>query len=368
MNTPKPAILLIDDKQEVLNGLAIALRERLNADEADINLWCPSERDTDVEASFKQHCGDRTVLVVTDNDLTTSGLRGLFGPSIVAWSQAAAIPVGDFSRGNKDTNPKEPNLFELRVPPNDSEGSAHIANLFRGFLELRSALRTNTDGLNSPRRMSAALASALGRPQADSQFALYMTRLGAANASLVEYVRHLDKTDPPDFDAIIDLAVYITGHVLANAILRFPGPILSIDSLCAYCGTSIDEKTEIENLFIEAKYSGPFSGMGSFYWREDIDKKLDFGAEALAAGAEVGDSVAQYNRAVVEAWLKRPLAKHGCKRCDGDRGGFWCPFTKRPVCDRSDCSVPSSIWVPQGATLTRVERDFYDELAPLLGF
>ena len=126
----------------------------------------------------------------------------------MAWSQAAAIPVGDFSRGNKNVPPKEPNLFELRVPPTDAEGSAYIANIFRGFRDFEGgALRADADGLKSRRSMAASLASALGRPQADSQFALYMARPGDSElvSSSLAFVGSVGKTPSPDPNALADL-------------------------------------------------------------------------------------------------------------------------------------------------------------------
>lgn len=55
----------------------------------------------------------------------------------------------------------------------------------------------------------------------------------------------------------------------------------------------------------------------------------------------------------------RPLANHVCPRdgCGGRRGGFLCPFTFRTVCTRIDCSIAASGWIPQGAQLSRVERE-----------
>jgi len=361
----KPAILIVDDTDEVIAGITSSLQKCLPADAVDINSWSPSTSDEDPEKAFQDRCEARTVLVVTDYDLTTKGLRGLFGPSIVAWSQNAAIPVGDFSRGKKQNAQAEPNLFELRVPSNDAEAGPFIANLFEGFQSLRAGLSADDAALKARRNMAATLAELLGRPNLESQFTLYMARLGAANSSLLDSIRKIGAESEPDTNEIAHLMTYIMGHVLANSVLRFPGPLLSGAALCAYCACSIDEAAALAPSFEAALYAGPFSGLGPYYWRDDVDRLLDAGLEAL--GEVDASSFAESNRAVVEVWLKRTLKSHDCDRCGGTRGGFWCPFKLRPVCDRSDCSVPSSSWVPQGAQLTRVERDFYDELSPLLG-
>ena len=60
----------------------------------------------------------------------------------------------------------------------------------------------------------------------------------------------------------------------------------------------------------------------------------------------------------------------GCTRdgCGGTKGGFSCPFTRRAVCERVDCSSTASSWVPSGAYACRVERDsLRGERAPILG-
>ncbi|MDP2181010.1 MAG: hypothetical protein Q8K99_00375 [Actinomycetota bacterium] len=363
--TDLPSILLIDDNEQLLEGLSAKLRERLGDEPVDIQTWMPATVDEDPEASFKARINDNTVFVVTDYDLTSKGLRGLFGVSIVAWSQMAAVPVGDFSRGHRESLPKEPNLFALKVPPNDEEGATFIAAIYFGFRALAAGLQQQPELLREKRSLAGVLAALLNRPHLESQFALYMSRLGAANAGLIERLRTLSVEEDHDLHAMQKLMSYLLGHVLANSILRFPGPLLSDQALTAYCATSMAEADALAGVFADARYDGPFSGVGRFFWREDVDATV----EGLGAGPDPDnfEGFADFNRAVVETLLARKLANHDCGRCGGVKGGFWCPFMKRPVCERGDCSVPSSSWIPQGALLTRVERDFYDELAPLMG-
>lgn len=360
----KPSILLIDDNEIVLRGLHDKLSELLPATEVEIRTWTPTTADNDLSAVFESKVDNDTVLVVTDYDLTTS-VKGLFGLSFVGWCQNKSIPVGDFSRGNIAALPKEPNLFEFRVPPNDIDGARFIASTFRGFQAIRKAIAGDPEILSARRSLAAVLATLLGREHLDSQFALYMSRLAAANSALVQRLRDFAGPQVPDDSDKIQLLTYLLGHVLLNAILKFPGPILSDKSLCAYMATSVEEFEHIAPIFAEASYDGPFSEVGQYFWREDVDVILDkIGAEI--AGEDF-DTFADYNRRAVETVLGRPLRLHGCERCGGKGGGFLCPFTQRPVCQRPDCSVPASSWIPQGAQLSRVERDFYDEWAPLLG-
>jgi len=94
--------------------------------------------------------------------------------------------------------------------------------------------------------------------------------------------------------------------------------------------------------------------------------------QAVLEGLEAGEAaenatVGEMNRAALEKQLGAVLPRHGCTRCQGQNGGFYCPFTKRAVCLRSDCSVGSNGWIPPGARLCRIEKDYFDEWSPLLG-
>ncbi|GEM_PF-1142171 len=363
-----PSILLVDDTRDLLEGLAEGLSKLLPKEVVEIRQWMPSSNDDTPQEVFDSKVDLNTILVVTDYDLTSQGVKGLFGLTIVGWCQKRSIPVGDFSRGNATALPKEPNLFELRIPTAEADAANFIAAAFSGFLAIRDAITGDPDLLTSKRSLASVLAALLERPHLDNQFALYMTRLGASNSSLVQRLRDFaDPAESPDDNDKVQVLTYVLGHVLLNSILKFPGPILSQRALCAYLGTAETEASALKEVFAGASYSGPFSGSGDYYWREDVDLILDEKGEALRDRSfeDFGDM----NRAIGELALGRELATHVCERdgCGGKKGGFVCPFTHRPVCQRADCSVAASSWIPQGAQLSRVERDFYDEWAPLLG-
>lgn len=365
MTMPKPSVLLVDDVQASLTGLGDRLRQLFGSD-ADLVTWRPTPADGPTRKAFEERIDHRTALVITDYDLTKS-VNGLFGLSIVAWCQSKFIPVGDFSRANLDELPREPNLFELRVPTDYNQAAHFIDNVLKGFQFIRAWIGQTPDVIKEPKSLAAVLSALLEKPHAEPMFAAYMTKLGTANSALLQAIKGFaDPEKSPTDDEKLRILTYVLGHVLVNAVLKYPGPIVSIEALCAYLGTSLDEREALSEIFEEAKYEGPFGHSGNYYWHETIDATLDDMA------GEVGDqnfeSLAEYNRHIVESRLLRPLAKHECKRCDGVKGGFWCPFTARAVCERGDCSAPSSSWIPSGAFLSRVELDFHDEWAPILGY
>jgi hypothetical protein len=363
--TAQTSVVLIDDKEAPLHEFEHALNEYLASENVVVRIWRPSNGE-DPRETFDELVDANTILVVTDYDLTRAGLTGLFGVSIVSWCQSRFIPVGNFSRGNVDNLPREPNLFELRVPTDIPEAAGYTATMYRGFKDVRDKLRNGAAEANGADSPAQALAEVIGRRPLEGQIALYMSLLGAANASLLDSLRGVPSPnrEVPKADKV-SLLSYVVGHVLANAVLRYPGPILSEQALCAYLATTGAEGVNVETIFNSAKYTGPFSTGRNFYWRSDVDAIITNYASAI--GDASFETSGEFNRAVVENILDRPLEDHECRRCSGSKGGYLCPFTERPVCERGDCSVAANSWIPSGADVCRVERDFYDEWAPLLG-
>lgn len=210
------------------------------------------------------------------------------------------------------------------------------------------------------------LADLLERPSAASAFSLYSSRISVGNPALVQLLR---AEEPPAKEERARVMAYVLGHLLFNSILRFPGPIMHVAALAAYVAAHPSEGDAIGDMMPTALYRGPFAGSGRFFWQDEVDQTLETLADELGVPFAQGDTIDGWRRRVVEHALDRKVARHACEtRCKGARGGFWCPFKLRPVCERDDCSVASSSWIPEGANLSRVEHDFFEEWAPLMGF
>ena len=366
MNNSKPSILLIDDNKKNLDNLVERLRGLVP--DAELNSWRPAEQDGQPVDVFNDKVDEHTALVITDYDLTTQ-VKGFFGQSVVGWCQTRAIPVGEYSRANIIKLPTEPSLFELRVPNDEEKAAKYIARAFSGFLAIRRGIEEKPELLSKGQRLASVLSSLLSCPHLESQFAAYMSRPGAANSALtqqlIDYARDEATPSIKRIERKVRIVTYVLGHVLLNSILKYPGPILSYRVLCAYLTTTPGSEGDISGLFKDAAYSGPFSDNRQLFWRHIVDDTIDRLSEQVNAGQ--AESFGDFNRRIVEAALECKLAPHNCNRCGGEKGGYWCPFTMRPVCERADCSVPASSWIPSGAHLSRVERDFHDEWAPLLG-
>ena len=362
----RPSVLLIDDNQCFLEALKGGVHEILGGQGVDVRTWRPTAEDEDPIAVLEDHVDEGTTFVATDFDLTGSGLKGLFGPTVVGWCKQRFIPVGDFSRKNSTRLLIRPELFELRIPPSDPRCARYIASCVLGFREVGRWIGSERGNLAAEESLAAVLALLFGRGYSYSQVALYMSRLGTDHGALMGRLARVEQSGAP-LSEKMRILTYLLGHVLLNMILRFPGPILSELALCAYLGAPREESERLQRPFESARYRGPFGEEESFFWREDVDEVLDTAAEGLRR--EEYETFGQYNRAAAERLSGMSgLQRHGCSRCQGEEGGFLCPFTERAVCHREDCAVPSSSWIPQGADLCRIEREFYDEWSPILGF
>jgi hypothetical protein len=354
--TGRPEILVIDDESTRLIQLTDALQTELG-EEAVVKAWQPTSGE-DPLARFEEEVTDELRLVATDQDLTKGG-TGLLGSSIASWAQDRYLPVCNFSRQQQRRLPRERNFFELRIPKqaDESRRAAFLGRVFRGF----SRLREHIDSAETGAPMAQVLAGAMGVPRLADELAPFLTSVGFANTSLMQSLHAAE--GPPTGRERTDFLSFLLGHVLLNAVLEFPGPILSRTALAAYCATGPDDSGPLGALFVDATYTGPFAEPGEYFIRRMVDARIDELAAGVTEDASESD---QYNRAIVAAALGT-LHPHSCPRCDGMRGGYWCPFMERAVCNRDDCSVLATAWIPKGASLCRVEKDHYDEWSPLLG-
>lgn len=349
-------IVLIDDDDDLLGRLATEVRLAVADTGVDVETWLPTTGEN-VSDRFDALVANRRALVLTDYDLT-KGPAGFFGTSIVAWCQQRAIPVGDYSRGHKNRVPKQPTLFEFRIPDTAKQAAQHIVGVHRGFMDIRDRL-DHDPNLLSERSPFSILAQMLERPRLVPQLSLYAPQL-IANPGLVDRF-----SETRQLSERKELAAYLLGHLLFNSVLRYPGPILDASALCSYLACGNEEAQRLQRVFDCAGYDGPFASLAPRYWRDGVDDRID----ELASEVDVAydGTAAAYRRRVVEASLGAALTRYACPRCDGVRGGYRCPFTSATTCELSECSVGASAWLPPGADLCRVERSYYDEIAPMMG-
>lgn len=352
----RPRLLLIDDNVAVVDALETAVRKAMGSMEFELEKWIPSREDGSVRAKLTELFDTRPTLVVTDHDLEENGNYGLMSGTVISRCQVEAIPVGVYSR-ELNAELAEPELFDFRFPHEAEEAGSAIATILTGFHHLASLLKQRNHRVSSE-SWSQTIAQILDRPHAASSFSLYSVRSGAAQHGLIEHLQ----TQFGEADALEMLETYVIGHLLANGILRYPGPLMSDLDLCSYLAVADDRADAVRGLFAACQYDGPFSFGRHFYWHAAVEEQLDG-----MLGDNDGDlDDPECRRQLVSGAIGDP-GRHVCQRCEGVRGGYRCPYTNRTVCDRADCSVPTSSWIPPGAYLSRAEKDYFDAWSPLLG-
>jgi len=349
-------ILVVDDEQPLLDALCAGIGA---AGGVPLKFLPP---DTDEWTTrLDEALAEDITLVAVDENLTKK-VRGLFGAYVAERGAAHLLPVARYSRLLHSTSPGAPRLFELRLRGNESEYAASLVALARGFQEFEAALLATEDfaDISGP---GAVIAAVVREPDEEFQFAQYASRLGPLPDGVEKAIsRNVDRRKSDDASGEQKkVAAYVAAHVFVNSVLRFPGPLLNEASLCAYFAVASAEAKTLDSLVEASRYSGPFDGLGPFYWRRKVDEWC------AAQGVSVAGDIGTANRELAERFLGRKLQRFACERCQGVRGGFFCPFSERTVCDREECSVEADAWIPAGASMCRTERDFHDIWRPLVG-
>ena len=165
----------------------------------------------------------------------------------------------------------------------------------------------------------------------ESQFSQYGIRYGGANSALIDrFAETAPESVKPAKEKKAALLSYIMGHLLHNAILRFPGPIMTAEALSAYLAVDRSDESNYLAAFASARYSGPFSSLDAYYWTPLVDEVLT-GFDSMVSDSEQYSSTGAYNRARLEAGLKRTLARPGtCPRCGGSSVDFFVPSPTGP--------------------------------------
>ena len=147
----------------------------------------------------------------------------------------------------------------------------------------------------------------------------------------------------------------LIGYWIYNVLLQFPGPIVSKGAASSYLDIleSDFEKSEINDIFSDAMYLGPFKETGPYWWTRKIDVIL--ASNTTNEDKEVISGFILAERKLLGVSHSRCFANH-------DVAGYYCIIRQTPVCEIH--SVNPSGWVPPGADLTRIEKRKYEELSP----
>lgn len=291
-------------------------------------------------------------LIVADVNLSDiDSYRGLSAEVVSEVARQLFIPICIYSRNvPTDFERIQESIdasIKLKKEPDTPEMLAEIMYLHNGFAKIkklynRLSKRTKSESL--PR----ILATILDRPQYVDRFSLY----GLGNQGFLRFTPV--KIEKMDRTLRTKTVPYLLGNLLLLSVLKFPGILLNDIAAASHLNISPTDfrKPEVRRIFQRAAYKGPFSGLGCFWWRYDLDDIVD--RNKSSDGLEL-------------ARKKTGQVIKPCK-CSVDSkldAGYYCIVNNLPVSLEKSTSEIS--WIPKGADLARVSKPVYDKLKPWIG-
>lgn len=289
-------------------------------------------------------------LLVIDHDLSGFLNDKLSEPVISIASHSSSIPLIRYARINRksvDTLADAIDAgseFSIKIDTkNPTEAAKKIINAYDGFSKIKSAIEAlGYDQISKgPAHIIASITNA--KTQEDN-FWMYVS-----GASLLKELVELNEVmiaqklnDPQKNKLIVDRLSYIIGYWFYNIVLTFPGVILNKTATSSYLHITEDDLESNQRIFEIAKYSGPFSLTEEYWWKEKIDEILE--QEEVDTGFEL-------------------LAKNRI-HVEKQASGYYCIMTQSAISSEDSRSLS---WLPNGAILSKVDKNLYDQYAPFFG-
>lgn len=356
------AILVLDDNPEERQQLVEAIRGECSA-EAEIIPFDSGDA-LDEGASFEHHIAswidgqraEREIgLIVCDKELGRyDNLPGLSATPVSAVAMQKGLPFCQYSRHANDSA-KEIARFkglqqwsseEITLEDQDPQAwAAQATALFDGFELIKNRYAELGGKKPTP---ASALAAILEHPESESQIALY----GSGEQGFLKEILTFYDPAQGNIDELLKRMPRILGNWLFLSILRFPGILVNEIAAASYLNIACEAfaGASVQRRFENATYTGPFSKLGPWWWRAELD--------AMLVEAECEDG-----RAL--------LAKEMCDVApcpdpqSGEPAGYYCMLTRSPV--SSENSRGGVSWFPAGADLARVVKDKFEQITALIG-
>jgi hypothetical protein len=159
------------------------------------------------------------------------------------------------------------------------------------------------------------------------------------------------KSDRPRFMATA------IGYWIYNQLLQFPGLLLDLTAAASYLDvdTATLGSSAAQAVFERAKYNGPFSDAGLFWWANGLETVCSDLMETTDDRVPSGRQI--LGRRSIPTAPARCIKGH-------DGAGYYCIITKKAVC--AEHSVQPRGWMPIGADRCRIETDTYEEVSAWL--
>lgn len=362
-------ILLIEDTLEERDKLELAINnaiqeyglqevlslEVLRSTGDELNSMFPdnSVKDTQaLEDRLAAYLDSRNEikLLVIDHDLSGFKNDKLSEPVISIASHSSSIPLIRYARINRksvDTLADAIDAgseFSIKIDTKDpAEAAKKIINAYDGFSKIKNAIEA-LEYAQISKGPSSIIANITNAKTQEDNFWMYVSGASLLK-ELVELndVMNAQQLDNPQKNKlIVDRLSYIIGYWFYNIVLTFPGVLLNKTATSSYLHITNQDLEQNQQFFETAKYNGPFSLTEDYWWKENLDEILD--REEVETGFDL-------------------LAKNAI-HVEKQEGGYYCIMTQKAISFEESRSLS---WLPNGAILSKVDKNLYDQYAPFFG-
>ena len=351
--------VLFEDTEQTQSELVEALKKHLKTDGVVIPFGQFEESPEDerrmyedrLESILSRALYDGATLLVVDRDLSKS--KKFLGLSVNAVAGAAkrlAIPICSYARQPDTEDYKWRARWEeehiILSTENDDELARQAVLAARGFAQIAARLPgvMKDKAGKSPAKILAAL---LAKPEYSDKIALYS--VGDQNRLPEILAKAKDETDH-----IKRMGCFL-GYWLWDSLLRYPGLLVNEVAAASHLNiATVDfQKSEVQAIFEEALYDGPFANAKKpQWWRGVLDD--------IVAGGNCNDGLE-----LVRRKLGDTINPSQCWVDPSKPAGYYCIISEKPVSLENSRGALS--WFPRGADLTRITTRLFEEYGPWIG-
>ncbi|PCR89454.1 hypothetical protein [Natrinema ejinorense] len=358
-------ILVFEDNDSNYESLKQPLLEDLDTEMYTIDHFegDTTAADGEDDASFVKRLLEETgepgypLVVILDAELNEYTLSTVRRPDVRDACGDLGIPLCVYHRDEGEyANPEsvkdsDDQIIQLRPVDGGHRGmAAECAGIIEGFRSIREHLVARMEDADAK--------ELLERP---SEFLTDMADVPvSAKPNLDKYSWGQSESlsvlteDEMKEDAIRRKGT-ILGYWMYNQVLEYPGVLVNSVAAASYLDVDVKmfcESDEIQALFSQAAYEGPFSGVQQWWWTAELDS-------VLTRNTTVDDE----GTISAREFIKREEFDIDPVEClEGHKdAGYYCVLSKEPVCEEH--SVSPEAWIPAGASLTRISEEEYMKLS-----
>lgn len=344
-------VAIFEDKQEQFDEVAEPLRSEFEREEYQLDRFTELEDDDEETMAMLRSWlqEDIPILAVLDWDLTEyeSGVRR---EHVQSACSDFGIPLCVYHRDEgRFSNPDELQEFEedlIRIDPKDDpeDLADSIGNIARTFDQIHQRL-ISADSQNP----QSAIFEIIDPP-------------GSAESKLDQYslgypeTLQVAKTLEDEHDRLRVVSTLI-GYWIYNQLLGYPGVLLNCVATASYLQVNHEQFCEDEEYQLAvkaAKYEGPFSDLGNWWWLPRLDElRAQYdnpGGDGLINGPSFFNEHADLEIEPVH-----------CEEGDHNEAGYYCILTEKPICKED--SVRPKGWIPAGATQSRIAESEFEKVS-----